>query len=261
MKYEVFAYLEEILHTRDIAKRFELFENFYALFQAHKLHFNHSHPISPITTPIYQGICQILPLKNLTHHKTINTDIAMAHFLHSIAHIEYSAIDLALDASYRFRNLPLEFYANWLEVANEEIQHFQSLNHLLYKIGFTYGDFPVHSSLFEAMKATLEFADRMALVHRGMEAGGLDANPFVVKKVSLCNHHLKEQIFPVLQTILQDEISHVSKGNKWWKYSNDPRKFEEILSLYHYKPAKQLNIEARLQSGFTIQEIQRLQAL
>lgn len=255
---EFFYSLEEILQTQEIDKRFELFKILYN--SIHKIKFNHNQLIYPIKTPIYQGICKIVHPTKISRFKTINTDASLASFLHSIAHIEYSAIDLALDASYRFRDLPMEFYLNWMEVAKEEIDHFNSLRRLLRCTGYDYGDFPVHSNLFEAMKATPVFADRMALVHRGMEAGGLDANPFVAQKVSASTHPLRDEILQTLKIILHDEISHVSKGDKWWRFSKDPRSFKEVLELYSYSLPKTLNIQARLQCGFSQEELLSLGA-
>ncbi|MCE3046856.1 ferritin-like domain-containing protein [Helicobacter kayseriensis] len=257
MQENFFALLEEILHTPQISKRFALFESLLSSLSS--LCLDHTYTIRHIGSPIYQGICKIVHPTKISRPKILKNDTAMASFLHSIAHIEYSAIDLALDASYRFRNLPMEFYLNWIEVAKEEIQHFQMLRSLLQRIGFDYGDFEVHSNLFDAMKATPIFADRMALVHRGLEAGGLDANPFVVQKVSKSSHHLRDEILQVLQVILKDEISHVSKGDKWWKFSNDSRSFEEILRHYSYTPPKILNTQARLQCGFSPDELSSLQ--
>lgn len=253
---ELFSSLEEILHTSEIEKRFALFHQLYDSLSAIQL--NHSNPITPIKEPIYKPFCKIVHPTKISRSKKIDTNCTMGGFLHSIAHIEYSAIDLALDASYRFRNLPLEYYQNWLEVAKEEIEHFSALRALLHRCGYEYGDFAVHNNLFNAMKATPIFADRMALVHRGMEAGGLDANPFVAKKVSLSSHHLRDEILEQLEIILRDEISHVSKGDKWWRYSNDSRSFKEILELYNCPLPKVPNTSARLQCGFTQEELQDL---
>lgn len=109
------------------------------------------------------------------------------------------------------------------------------------------------------MKATPIFADRMALVHRGMEAGGLDANPFVYQKVFSSTHPLRDEILGALEIILRDEITHVSKGDKWWRYSEDSRSFKDILALYDYTLPKVLNVEARLKCGFSLEEIEELQ--
>lgn len=251
-----FSLVEEILHTPEIEKRFELFKNLDE--NLHSCSFEHHSRILPITHPIYSNLCQITCPTQIFRPRIINEDSAMAAFLHSIAHIEYSAIDLALDASYRFRHLPFEFYADWIEVAREEIRHFSLLRGLLQKLGYDYGDFKVHPQLFEAMKATPNFADRMAVVHRGLEANGLDANPFVSRKVSFSSHPLKAEILEVLNLILRDEISHVSKGNHWWKYSSDTRSFEMIWQSFGYPLAKTLNIQARLQAGFSLEELEQL---
>ena len=111
--------------------------------------------------------------------------------MHSIAHIEFSAIDLALDCAYRFRNLPLEYYQNWVEVAFQEVHHFLALEKLLNLLGFRYGDFGVHTLLFDSMKNCNVLLDRIALIPRGMEAVGLDVNPFLCAKVQASNPTIK----------------------------------------------------------------------
>ncbi|ANV98484.1 hypothetical protein BBW65_06585 [Helicobacter enhydrae] len=255
----LFEWLETILQTSDIPTRFGLFEQGYQDFKHQPLAHTAQWQITPIQEPIYANICKILHPTKISRDKQLKSDQSMARFLHSIAHIEYSAFDLALDASYRFRHLPRTYYEHWLEVANEEKRHFTLLNQHLEALGYTYGDFPVHTHLFDAMKHTPLFADRMAVVHRGLEAGGLDANPFVCQKVLSSLHPLSPKILETLHIILNDEISHVQKGDIWWKYSNDSRSFVEILRQHHYPPPKILNQEARLRCGFSQEELEALQ--
>jgi hypothetical protein len=50
-----------------------------------------------------------------------------AALLHAVAHIEFNAINLALDAAYRFRGMPREFYLDWTGVAADEARHFRLL--------------------------------------------------------------------------------------------------------------------------------------
>lgn len=40
---------------------------------------------------------------------------------------KFNAINLAWDAVYRFRNLPEQFYSDWVKVAEEEAYHFRLL--------------------------------------------------------------------------------------------------------------------------------------
>lgn len=190
--------------------------------------------------------------------------------MHSIAHIEFSAIDLALDCAYRFRNLPLEYYQNWVEVAFQEVHHFLALEKLLNLLGFQYGDFGVHTLLFDSMKTCNILLDRIALIPRGMEAVGLDVNPFLCAKVQASNHTIKMELLEVLSVILQEEISHVSKGNFWFHYlcdkqniphTNRAKTYLEILKKYHFsfpKANSSLNTQARIQAGFTKEELEML---
>ena len=105
------------------------------------LTFAHDSAILPLGIPTFAHFCKILPPKNVPQGKYLKNDLNMAHLLHSVAHIEFSAIDLALDCAYRFRHLPKSYYFDWIEVANEEVKHFLLLDALLHKIGFQYGEF------------------------------------------------------------------------------------------------------------------------
>jgi uncharacterized ferritin-like protein (DUF455 family) len=101
-----------------------------------------------------------------------------AMLVHALAHIEFNAMNLALDALWRFPDLPAEYYTDWLRVAREEATHFAMLQAHLQVLGHTYGDFPGHDSLWEMVDKTRgDVLARMALVPRTLEARGLDAIP------------------------------------------------------------------------------------
>jgi uncharacterized ferritin-like protein (DUF455 family) len=179
-------------------------------------------------------------------------------------HIEYSAIDMALDAVYRFRNLPWEYYRDWLEVAKEEIEHFKLLDQVLQSLGYRYGDFPVHNSLFEALQKTQTLLERMAIVPRYLEANGLDATPMFLKKLgNLPQTDTLISLQKALEIILAEEVDHVRKGDKWFKYACDHEGVDEmvyfnIVDRYYpqgYKRIKDINVEDRLRAGFVCKEI------
>ena len=110
--------------------------------------FNDFHsPIRPLRTPSYQRFCTITHPTKIRRPRHIKSVQSLAKVLHSIVHIEYSAIDLALDAMYRFRHLPLQYYRDWLIVALQETNHFRLLLDSLHSLGYEYGDFAVHSQL------------------------------------------------------------------------------------------------------------------
>ena len=108
-----------------------------------------------------------------------------AALIHALAHIEFNAINLALDAVWRFPGMPHDYYRDWLQVAAEEALHFSLLSAHLQSLGFEYGDFNAHDSLWEmAEKTRDDLLARMALVPRTLEARGLDATPGVRNKLA-----------------------------------------------------------------------------
>jgi len=189
--------------------------------------------------------------------------------VHSITHIEFSAIDLALDAVYRYPQMPMDYKRDWLEVAVDEIRHFKMLNGLLQELGFKHGDFPVHSGLFDAAQKTAHnILDRMAIVPRYFEASGLDVSPFIIKKLEN-----KRKLPPVakliemLHIIYEEEIDHVLKGDRWFKYLCEKEEksedvYFEILERYELlnKHRPHVNVAARKEAGFTCSEIKKLGA-
>ncbi len=219
--------------------------------------------------PSYVSKCTIVSPKNLPHRKDFDTKEGLATLVHSIAHIEFSAIDLALDAVYRYSDMPQRYKIDWLEVACDEIRHFKMLQSLLQELGFTYGDFPVHSGLFDAAKNTAHnILDRMAIVPRYFEASGLDVSPQIIKKLD--NRRKLPSIaklIEVLNTIYKEEIDHVLKGDKWFKYlckleGKNEDVYFEILEVYDLldKHRPHVNVKARKEAGFTCHEIKRLGA-
>ncbi|NOT82834.1 MAG: ferritin-like domain-containing protein, partial [Gallionella sp.] len=121
----------------------------------------------------------------LLKHRSMVTPEGRATLIHAMAHIEFNAINLALDALWRFPNMPRAYYTDWLMVAGEEALHFSLLAEHLQNLGYQYGDFPAHNSLWEmADKTKHDILARIALVPRTMEARGLDATPQVRAKLA-----------------------------------------------------------------------------
>jgi uncharacterized ferritin-like protein (DUF455 family) len=186
-----------------------------------------------------------------------------AALIHALAHIEFNAINLALDAVWRFADMPLDFYADWLKVAAEEALHFSLLSSHLQSLGFSYGDFAAHNSLWEmAEKTKGDVLARMALVPRTLEARGLDATPGVRSKLAQVGDMAAAEI---LDIILRDEIGHVEVGNHWYHWCCEQRGLD-VLTTYQalaqrYKaPVLRgpFNLEARRQAGFMESEIAAL---
>jgi uncharacterized ferritin-like protein (DUF455 family) len=183
-----------------------------------------------------------------------------ASLLHAIAHIEFNAINLALDAAYRFQQMPSEFIDDWLRVAAEEAYHFQLVREQLSRFGYDYGDFPAHNGLWETTADTaFDVLVRMALVPRTLEARGLDVTPTMIKKLRAVG---ETRAVEVLHILLRDEVGHVAVGTHWFTYLCQQRSlnrfdtFKSLIETYLHGDIKgPFNIEARLEAGFTQQEM------
>ena len=219
-----FNQIWEILECGDKEFKFNKFKRFYAEYKAGKFDSQIEEggkfdEIKPLANPSYEAFCEVVAMREIGGKKQADKQKA---FLHSIAHIEYSAVDIALDAAYRFRALPKAYYDDWLEVAEDEIKHFKMIEDHMAKFDVKYGDFTVHDGLFIALQNTSSsLLERMAVLPRYMEANGLDANAFMLKKLETEREkdEDKARLCGILQVILDEEISHVSKGDRWFKFA------------------------------------------
>lgn len=192
--------------------------------------------------------------------RSMRTADGRAALIHALAHIEFNAINLALDAIWRFANMPQDYYADWLKVAAEEAYHFTLLNNHLQSIGYQYGDFTGHNSLWEMAERTQsDVLARMALVPRTMEARGLDACPALRNKFAQVGDI---EVTKILDIILRDEIGHVAIGNTWFNWLCRKNEVEPIatyktLAQQYQAPTlrKPFNLEARRKAGFTEAEL------
>lgn len=197
-------------------------------------------------------------------HRSPFTPEGLAALLHAVAHIEFNAINLALDAAWRFADMPEDFYRDWLRVADEEATHFSLLRDHLQSLGHDYGDFPAHDGLWEmCVKTQDDVTARMALVPRTLEARGLDASPAVRAKLAQAGEIAAAGI---LDIILADEIGHVAVGNRWYAWlcqraQRDPLQTYRELAAQHRAPQPRgpFNLAARRAAGFTDEELDALQ--
>nr|WP_221187489.1 ferritin-like domain-containing protein [Luteimonas sp. RC10] len=196
----------------------------------------------------------------------LGSDEGRAAFVHAIAHIELNAIDLAWDAVYRFRGLPVAFYADWVAIADDEARHFVLLRDRLRAFGRDYGDFDAHNGLWEMCEKTAhDGLARMALVPRVLEARGLDVTPGMIVKLRALGDDATADI---LEIILREEIPHVAAGSRWFRWycardGIDPEpRFRELLTDYARSVLHgPFNLDARAAAGFSAEELAALQAV
>ena len=196
------------------------------------------------------------------------TTEGLAALLHAVTHIEFNAINLALDAIWRFGGMPRNYYLDWLTVAAEEAHHFSLLKTHLQSMGYDYGDFPAHTGLWDMTEKTKsDVLARMALVPRTLEARGLDATPPMQAKLRKVATPDALRAVEILDVILHDEIGHVAIGNHWYRYlctqrGLDPVAHYALLAQQYGAPRIKgpLNLEARRQAGFEEVELALLAA-
>ena len=222
-------------------------------------------PVSTIPIPGRPDKPELVSPKKLKHRK-LTSESGRVNLIHAVTHIEFNAINLALDAVYRFRNMPAEFYLDWLQVAAEEAYHFSLLSKRLLKMGHHYGELPAHNGLWEmTVRTDHDVMIRMALVPRVLEARGLDVTPRMMQRLEAVGD---QETVELLKIILKDEIGHVTIGSRWFHYcctqrGLDPLKtFRELLLEYMGAPLRSpFYTEARLQAGFSQQELDELIAM
>jgi uncharacterized ferritin-like protein (DUF455 family) len=201
--------------------------------------------------------------------RSLHTPSGHAALIHAIAHIEFNAINLAWDAVYRFRDMPRQFYDDWIRVADEEAYHFQLVRDHLNNLGYDYGDFDAHNGLWEmAVKTAHDPLVRMALVPRVLEARGLDVTPGIMDRLRNAGD---DAAVAVLEIILRDEVGHVEIGTRWFHFLCEQRGLEPEATfrglLKQYMKGSNpigkgpLHRSARLAAGFTKEELDYLEGI
>ncbi len=187
-----------------------------------------------------------------------------AALIHALAHIEMTAVNLAWDSIYRYRQMPEEYYADWVKTAREETQHFYMLRQSLRDMGYDYGDFPAHNELWQMAVTTADdLMARMAIVHRVLEARALDVVPFSVEKFRAIGDKATADSLII---IANDEIGHVNAGSCWFRYCCEQQQvdadtmfFKLIKQYLRSTPKGPFNREARIKAGFSNWEMQELE--
>jgi len=197
--------------------------------------------------------------------RPVGSEAGRAALMHAVAHIELTAVNLALDAVHRFGHgwgLPHAYVSDWVRVADEEARHFTLLAARLADWGVTYGDLPAHDGQWAmAVRTATDPLPRMALVPRVNEARGLDVTPGMIRRLQAVGD---EASVAVLEVILAEEVGHVEVGSRWFAHLCAARglepeqEFRRLLEAHGVALHPPANVEARLRGGFTRSELQGL---
>lgn len=264
---EFFTALQTIRLESDIPRKLSALAEFDKALQAGTVSIDHGSAIEPVTAPSFAALCRIVHGSQVERRRNLGTAEGRAVFLHALAHIEYSAIDLSLDSCYRFRYLPPQYYEDWLRVTFDEARHFVLLQDLLAKLGYHYGSFSVHTGIHDAMaRSAGSMRQRMAATHRHLEANGLDAHPELARKIKLFDDPMAREISAALKVIFDDEVTHVHAGDFWFRYACSldhvgtevfTEDVQQAIPGTKF-PRPHINREARLRAGFTQSELDSL---
>lgn len=185
-----------------------------------------------------------------------------AALVHAVAHIEFNAINLALDAILRFPDMPPAYARDWLGVARDEARHFTLLCERLRAMACRYGDLPAHNGLWEAAEKTAhDVRVRMACVPRVLEARGLDVTPGMIERLRQAGD---SETVAVLEVILRDEVGHVAIGSRWYRWCCEREgldaeaDFPRLLARYAISLHPPFNLDARAAAGFSPAELAQL---
>ncbi|WP_232504046.1 ferritin-like domain-containing protein [Thiomicrospira microaerophila] len=264
-KINLFSAVLDCLMCDDLSQKVQLLDKLLFNWSERNFVFEPLNSIMRIADPGRPAKPELVPPKALPR-RGIGSPEGHAALMHSIAHIEFNAINLALDAIYRFQAMPYNYYQDWLGVAGEEAYHFQLIREHLDQLGYDYGDFPAHNGLWLTTYETdHDVLVRMAMVPRTLEARGLDVTPAMIKKLRAIGDRRGVEILKIL---LRDEIGHVAVGTRWYRYVcvqrglNPFDEFQRLLGLYfHGNIRGPFNYDARREAGFSEQEIEWLRSL
>jgi uncharacterized ferritin-like protein (DUF455 family) len=263
---DFFALAEECLYDAEVETKLAVTSLAEALLHQGGLTFDPgAKPPRPAETAQFPERPSLVHPKDLPR-RALHTTAGRIAFLHAIAHIEFTAIQLAWDMAYRFRGMPESFYRDWLGVAIEEAAHFRLLDRRLGDFGSAYGDLPAHRGLWELAEETAgDILARLALIPRFMEARGLDVTPGMIAKLEDIGDGATADL---LRIILRDEIGHVACGTQWFRYVCakrylDPEDTYIALVTGHIRgfARGEINEEARLAAGFSREELLRLKQI
>jgi uncharacterized ferritin-like protein (DUF455 family) len=260
---ELYQQIEAVILTPDTGRKCTLTTQLHHDWEQGLLSCSAESVILPIDDPGRPLEPELVDPRKL-ERRSVATELGRKRLLHAFAHIEFNAINIALDAAYRFRGMPQQFVSDWLLVASEEARHFQLLEGELRRRGSYYGAHRAHRGLWDMVCQTRDdVLHRMALVPRVMEARGLDVTPGMIAKFEQVGD---QAAVGILEIIYRDEVGHVRIGNHWYHQLceqqglDSSETFRELIKRYMGgKLRGPFNWPARLEAGFQTAELNALE--
>ncbi len=222
--------------------------------------------LSQITIPkVPARDISVLPICELPDKKGISHIEGQARLLHDLANIELQAMELAFRSLAEYPELPQEFREQLRDLTLSESRHLKLCLNGIRELGFDWGSWPIHLSLWESVDSSDSILDRLLIVHRYLEGSGLDAGQTILRKLSGVSAPVVSEIVKV---IFKEEVDHVFFGSHWYRkfceeQMLDPdHDFKTRFAKLEYRLPRRLEKiqhDVRKQAGFTDSEINFLQ--
>lgn len=207
-----------------------------------------------------------LPVSRLPRRQGLSQKLGQQRLLHDLANIELQAMELCLRTLWEFPRASKSLRDELAGIAIEEGRHLRLCVEALESLGGHWGQFPVHLGLWHATHAKDTLLQRLMIVHRYLEASGLDAGDSLLRKLSGVKNPVLRQ---TVKTIVDDEVAHVAFGSRWYhqlckEQGVDAEAFYKNICqrLMHQHPRRdRLSYELRRQAKYTQEELQMLEEL
>ena len=208
---------------------------------------------------------EVLPPERHPLKKGLSYREGQARLLHDLASIELQAMELALRTLIEYPQAPAGFRDELYHITLSEASHLHLCLDGLKKLGFQWGQWPVHLGLWSAVDKEDALLDRILIVHRYLEGSGLDAGDTLLRRLAGV---AESAVHPIVKTIFNDEIGHVEFGSRWYRevcrieHLDAAEDFAPRMDrIFHKVPARieKISHAARAAAGFTQAEIQYLE--
>lgn len=210
---------------------------------------------------------EVVELKDLPNKKGLSSFEGQARLLHDLASIELQAMELAFRSLCEFPEAPLDFKEELAQIAIDEGRHLEACLKAIENLGYEWGSWPVHLSLWKAVSIEDSLLDRLIIVHRFLEGSGLDAGDTLLTKLSGVP---SKSVRQVVKMIHDEELGHVQFGSRWFKKLCNQEKLdcdnffcERVRQLKSKLPRRlePIKSDLRLRAGFSLEEINALNDL
>ena len=203
---------------------------------------------------------QVLPICDLPPKPKISTREGQARLVHDLASIELQAMELAIRGLYEFPNAPIEFRRELADLARSEASYLKLCLNCLKELGYRWGHWPVHIALWQTVSVDDSLLERIFIVHRYLEASGLDAGASILNRLSGV---ADKACWPTISIIVSEEVGHVEFGSRWFRKiceverKNSEGEFKRLYEKLSLRAPRRerASLTLRRQAGFTETEL------